>query len=333
VLGPAYHRTHQAEAASTGTAFRRAISQITDTIADEWLSQAGELGDDDLSRFTIRHWLSVCIDHLDDLHVVIEVEGSRILGAFPGHRPDFDRGVNVERTHPEGFVTELAAPVCKGHSAAIHDPGLDIDHLRLEDCLREVLQRHRVGADHVRLHPPEERDLMLVRIEAGELVQVRENAEPAEEGYRPLFRNGPPTSDVHLPIPPAAAERYEQPIPDRGDLCLIPIGPPDPVRLTGGSRGHDFKSPGAIQFGLSGELLLQDGLGEEWQAVQNRFLFKVIGRDARPGEGGAIIRNVPRPRREPAESADAELRQLLRRSPLLGPAAACSDVQVPQIGY
>ena len=174
---------------------------------------------------------------------------------------------------------------------------------------------------------------MLLRIEAGELVQGRENAKPPEEGYRPLLRNGPPTSDIHLPVPTAPAERYEQPIPDGGDLSLIPVVPPDPVRLTGRSGGHDFKPREAIQLGPSSELLLQDGFGEEWQALENRFLLKVLGGDTGPGEGSAIIRNVPRPRREPAEPAGAELRQLHRRSPLLDPAAAGSDVQVPQVGY
>jgi hypothetical protein len=164
-------------------------------------------------------------------------------------------------------------------------------------------------------------------------VQGRENAQPAEEGYRTLLRSGPSTSNIHLPVPTAAAERDEQPIPGRGNLRLIPVGPPDPVRLTGGARGHDFKSREAIQLGASGELLLQDGFGEEWQLLEDRFLLKVLRGEARAGEGSAIMGNVPRPRGEPAEPAGAELRQLRRRSPLLDRAAAGSDVQVPQVGY
>jgi len=135
VLGPAHHRTHQAKAAPTGAAFGYTISQISDTIADHWLSQAGELGDDDLSLFTVRHRPAGSIDYLDDLHIVVEVEGSRILGAFPGYRSHLDRGVYVQRTHAKCFATELSATVRKGHGAAVHDTGLDIGHLGLEDSL------------------------------------------------------------------------------------------------------------------------------------------------------------------------------------------------------
>src|SRR4051812_6392329 len=174
---------------------------------------------------------------------------------------------------------------------------------------------------------------MLVRIEAGELMQGRENAKLTEEGYRSPFRNGLPTSDIHLPVPPPAAERYEQPIPRRGDLSLIPVGPPDSVRLTGRSRGHDFKSREAIQLWRRSDLLLEDGFGEERQALENRFLLQILGGDAGPGEGSAVIGNVTRARREPAQAAQAELCQLQGRFPLLDPATARSAVQIPQVEY
>ena len=96
-----------------------------------WAKQFS-LGDHNFAHRPIGKRLPIHIDHLNDLHIVVEMECPRAMGTLPRHRTDFHRGVHVQRTHSESFLTEPATSVTQGHRAAVDQPRLYIAYASLE---------------------------------------------------------------------------------------------------------------------------------------------------------------------------------------------------------
>jgi len=182
------------------------------------------------------------------------------------------------------------------------------------------------------LDPLEKTDLLLDRIEAGELVQRRKHTQVAEHRHGSLLSDWPATPNVHLAIPPATPESHEQPIPDRGYLGLIAVGSENPMRLTGGTRGYHLETPVTREAGPI-ELFLQDGFRQKGELLQHRFVVEVAQLHSGPGESFLVIRNLPGSRGQTVKPARTKLPETRRRAPLLSPAAQGSVVQVPEIGY
>jgi len=138
VLGSSDNRTHQGEATAAGARPRNSVAQVSNAVPDERLGKAIQLRDHKFSEHAVRQWTPIRIDHLDDLHIVIEMQRSWALNALPRYRPDLNRGVYIEGTHPKSFLAELATAVTQGHGATVDQAGLNIAHAGFEYRLRKV---------------------------------------------------------------------------------------------------------------------------------------------------------------------------------------------------
>ena len=81
------------------------------------------------------------------------------------------------------------------------------------------------------------------------------------------------------------------------------------------------------------EVFLQDGLGQEGESLQHRFVVEVFELHFGPGKGFPVIRNLPGSLGQSIKPAGTKLPEMRRRAPLLSPAAQRSVVQVPEIRY
>jgi hypothetical protein len=170
------------------------------------------------------------------------------------------------------------------------------------------------------LDSPEETDLLLERIEAGELIQWRKDTQMAQHCHRSLLSDGPATPDVYLAVPPETPKSHKQPIPHRGNLGLVTIGAKNPVRFTRGARGHHLEARIVREAG-SIEVFLQDGLGQEGEPLQHRFVVEVVELHFGPGKGFPVIRNLPGSLGQAIKPAGTKLPEMRRRAPLLNSAA------------